>query len=195
MSPRPEAPLPPAAPARRSPFGVGLAVAALAVLADRLSKLWLLDGVDIARVGPVEVLPFFDLVMVWNRGVSFGMFQSGDEAGRWMLIGLALAISAVLVVWMWRADSGRLAVALGLVVGGALSNVHDRFIYGAVADFFLLHAGEWRFPAFNLADSAITVGVALLLLDSLLAPGEAKRAGAQPPNGSASGGPGDDEAR
>ncbi len=151
---------------------LGLAVAALVFAADRLSKALLLDL--LREHGPVvELTPFFNLVMVWNRGVSFGMFQSG-ETGRWLLSALALAIVVGLVVWLRRAEPWWLAAGLGGVIGGALGNVCDRLWYdeGAVADFFDFHVAGWHWPAFNIADAAIVVGVGLILLEALLARGK-----------------------
>src|SRR5690606_35073313 len=106
-----------------------------------------------------------------NRGVSFGMFQSG-EAGRWLLSALALGIVAALLVWLRRVRVWWLAVGLGGVIGGAVGNVFDRLWYaeGAVADFFDFHLAGWHWPAFNVADAAIVVGVGLILLDAVLAP-------------------------
>lgn len=150
---------------------LGLAVAAVVFALDRISKALLLDV--LRSHGPVvEVTPFFNLVMVWNRGVSFGMFQSG-EVGRWALSGLALAIVAGLLLWLRRVDVWWLAVGLGGIVGGALGNAFDRIWYdaGAVADFFDFHVAGWHWPAFNVADSAIVVGVVLILLDAVLARG------------------------
>lgn len=150
---------------------LGLAVAAVVFAVDRGSKALLLDLLK--SHGPVvEVTPFFNLVMVWNRGVSFGMFQSG-EAGRWLLSALALAIVAGLFLWLRRVDAWWLAAGLGGIIGGALGNVFDRLWYdeGAVADFFDFHVAGWHWPAFNVADAAIVVGVGLILLDAALARG------------------------
>jgi signal peptidase II len=158
---------------------LGLAVAAIVFVVDRISKALLLDVMR--EHGPVvELTPFFNLVMVWNRGVSFGMFQSG-ETGRWLLSALAIAIVAGLVVWLRRAEVWWLGAGLGGIIGGALGNVFDRLWYdeGAVADFFDFHVAGWHWPAFNVADAAIVVGVALLLLDGLLARGREGEAGAK----------------
>ena len=118
----------------------------------------------IEEKGRVAVTPYLDLVMVWNRGVSYGLFQQEGDLGRWLLIAIGLAGSALFAWWMWRADRFLTALSLGLVVGGALSNVIDRLAYGAVADFFLLHAGGFEWYVFNLADAWIVVGVAGLML-------------------------------
>ena len=112
----------------------------------------------------IEITPFFNLVMVWNQGISFGLFQSETP---YILIGLALAISALFAFWLSKATGWVQAIALGLVIGGALGNVIDRFRFGAVADFFDFHAFGWHYPAFNIADSCIVIGIALLLYDGL----------------------------
>lgn len=151
---------------------LGLAVAAVVFVLDRASKAWLLDVMR-AHGPVVELTSFFNLVMVWNSGVSFGMFQSG-ELGRYLLSALALAIVAGLVLWLRRVEVWWLGAGLGAVIGGALGNVVDRLWYaeGAVADFFDLHVAGWHWPAFNLADAAIVAGVGLILLDALLARGK-----------------------
>jgi signal peptidase II len=150
---------------------LGLAVAAVVFVLDRATKAWLLDVMR-AHGPVVELTPFFNLVMVWNRGVSFGMLQSG-ETGRYLLSALALAIVAGLVVWLRRVDVWWLGAGLGGVIGGALGNVVDRLWYaeGAVADFFDFHVAGWHWPAFNVADAAIVSGVGLILLDALLVRG------------------------
>ena len=109
----------------------------------------------------VEVLPVLNLVAVRNDGVSFGML--GGLAPWWALVGLALGIMAALLVWLWRTQSRLLGAALGLVLGGALGNVLDRLRHGGVTDFLDFHFAGYHWPAFNLADSAIFLGVALLL--------------------------------
>lgn len=144
-----------------------LAVAASALVLDQASKWWILTHVmQPPRIIPVT--PFFNLVLGWNRGVSFGLFAVGAEIGAWFLPALALAIVAGLAVWLWRTESGLVAGALGLIVGGALGNVVDRLRFdGAVADFLDLHAFGYHWPAFNVADSAITVGAMILVAESL----------------------------
>ena len=145
---------------------VSLAIAAVLIVADQITKWIILERVMV----PPRIIPvtdFFNLVLVWNRGVSFGLFSDGDPSQRWILIGVALAVTTALTVWLWRADRWSVALALGLVIGGALGNVIDRLRFGAVADFLDFHVAGFHWPAFNLADSAITVGVALLVFDSL----------------------------
>ena len=143
---------------------LGLAVAAAGIVVDQAHKAWMLGPFAIAEKGRVEVTPFLDLVMVWNRGVSYGLLSQDGELGRWVLVLVGLG-GALLFGW-WLLQTRRLlsAVSLGLVIGGALSNVIDRLVHGAVADFFLLHAGRFQWYVFNLADVWIVAGVVGLLI-------------------------------
>ncbi|GAC1494819.1 MAG: signal peptidase II [Bradyrhizobium sp.] len=148
-------------------------MAAIAVLAlDQASKLWLLFVFDIARRGAVQVTPFFDLVLAWNAGISFGWFQSESAVAQIALMGIKAVAVIVLAIWMARSRTLLATVALGLIIGGAIGNAIDRFAYGAVVDFALFHVqiGEKAFSwyVFNLADVAIVAGVAALLYDSFL---------------------------
>lgn len=132
---------------------------------DQVSKRIMLDLVfDPPAI--ISVTSFFNLVPVWNRGISFGLF-GGAETSRWILVVLALAIVALLLVWLLRAGQGVVRFALLLVIGGALGNVIDRIVYGAVVDFIDIHGFGWHWPAFNVADMAIVVGTAMLLYDGL----------------------------
>lgn len=141
-----------------------LFIGALIVVDQSVKHLMLSMVFDPPRI--IEVSSFFNLVPVWNSGVSFGLF--GDsESSRWILVGLALAIVIVLLVWMVRAGGGMVVFALTLVVGGALGNVVDRIVYGAVIDFVDIHGFGFHWPAFNVADTTIVVGTALLFYDSL----------------------------
>lgn len=146
---------------------------ALAVIAaDQASKIWLMEYLiggpeGAAGGGFVELAPFANLVAVWNYGISFGIFNSGEASGVWMLTAVAALIVGVLLYWLGRTVSPFVAAALGLVIGGAVGNVIDRLRYGKVFDFLDIHLLGWHWPAFNLADAAITVGVALLFLDAL----------------------------
>jgi signal peptidase II len=148
----------------------GLGVAALVVVLDQASKAVVLagftgDGLD-DRIG---VTPFFNLVLTFNRGVSFGLFNAAGSTGSALVLSLvAAAIVLGLVWWLSRATSLLLAVSIGLIVGGAIGNVVDRIRLGEVVDFLDFHIGSWHWPAFNLADTAICLGVAGLLLDGLL---------------------------
>ena len=199
---------------------IGIPVAVVGVVLDQLSKWWMLawalrpeEGlsagsfVDLmlttdksltATGGTLAtVTPFFDLFLAWNRGISFSILRSDSPAAAWIFAGVALAIVVGLLVWLQRLGRAWPAVALGLIVGGALGNVLDRVRYGAVVDFLYFHGDAYpgfcnalgkvglgwldcRWPAFNVADSAIFVGVAMLLIDGLFGPSEkAKKASNQ----------------
>lgn len=147
---------------------LGLAAAAAVALADQASKWWLAQTILPRQGRAIELLPFVNLVEVWNRGMSFGLFNQAQAS--WAFVVLAALISAVLLAWLARAERPLTALSLGLVLGGAAGNVVDRLRFGAVFDFLDVHAAGWHWPAFNLADSAISVGVALLLLDGLSGP-------------------------
>jgi signal peptidase II len=147
---------------------LGIATAVIAIAADQLCKWWMLDVVDIDARPPIAVTPFFNLVMVWNKGVSFGLFSGHDQP--LILSMLALAICAILAAWLMKAHTRLVAFALGLVIGGALGNVIDRLRFGAVADFFDFYIGNAHWPAFNIADSCIFIGVVLLCIDSMVTP-------------------------
>lgn len=149
--------------------GFGSAVTVVTYIADQASKLWLLFVADIAAKGPFPVTSFFDLTLVWNRGISYGMFQQHSELGRWFLVIGSVAASAWLYAILWRAPDRLTAASLGLLIGGALGNAADRLMYGAVFDFAHFHIGDWSWYVFNVADVAIVVGVAGLLYDSLIA--------------------------
>ena len=149
----------------------GLVLAAVIFAADQASKAWMLDY--LAVEGPlgrgqfVAVADFLNLVVVWNRGVSFGMFSGHLDAMRWALSGLAILVSLILAVWLFRTRDRLVALGLGCVIGGAIGNVVDRVRFGAVFDFLDFHAYGYHWPAFNIADSGIFVGVAALLIDGL----------------------------
>jgi signal peptidase II len=147
---------------------LGLAVAALTVLADQASKLWLLFAFDLGAKGTVTVTPFFDLVLVWNRGISYGLLTQRSDLGRFALIAFAIAASLALIMWLARVTSPLTAAAIGLIIGGAIGNAIDRIAYGAVADFFAFHAFGFEWYIFNIADVAIVAGVIGLLYDSLV---------------------------
>jgi len=159
----------------------GWLVALAALIADQLSKNYLLYSLDFRSLGPaarIQVLPFFDLVMVWNRGVSYGLFQAGSFAGTLILTIFSLVAVVALSWWLIKAERPILGVGLGLVIGGALGNVIDRILYGAVADFFHFYAFGHDWYVFNVADAAITVGVVVLLLDAFVRP-ESKSVGSR----------------
>ena len=152
----------------------GFAVAVIVLVLDQVVK-WLMLTVVLDLPEPITlysthpgitVTGFFNLVMVWNRGVSFGLLASDSEVTRWVLVGFALVVSGVLAVWMARTPRPMLRLVLGAIIGGALGNVVDRARFGAVADFFDVHAFGYHWPAFNIADSAISLGVVVLLIDA-----------------------------
>ena len=151
-------------PGRLRRLGLGLAFATMAL--DQLTKWWIVNFV-MNPPSVIEVTPFFNLVLGLNRGVSFGMFSSGSNLSRWLLTALALAIVCALALWLWRAEKPWLAVALGLIIGGAIGNVIDRAMVGAVVDFLDFHVADYHWPTFNVADMAITCGAAVLIWDSV----------------------------
>jgi signal peptidase II len=168
----------PAAPPRRSDVmlrgwlwgpmsALGLSIAALVVLADQANKAWMLYVYDIAAKGTVALTPFFDLVLVWNQGISYGLLPQEGALGRWGLILFAFGASFALAVWLARITSPLTAASIGLIIGGAIGNAIDRVAYGAVADFFSLHAFGFEWYVFNIADTAIVAGVVGLLYESL----------------------------
>jgi len=147
-------------------FRQGRVVALVVFVWDQISK-WLI--LDLFASGPrvIELTGFFNLVLAWNRGISFGMFGASSAVGVWILVALALVISAVLTRFLAKAETRVAALGFALVIGGALGNVIDRGRFGAVVDFLDVHAMGYHWPAFNVADSAITIGAAILILESL----------------------------
>lgn len=147
---------------------IAFALVVTVFLLDQVLKWWLLGPFALAVRGRYELLPFFDLVLVWNRGISYGLFPQESEMGRYLLIALMLAITAFLF-WQMFKGAGRLAMlAYALVAGGALGNVLDRIVHGAVVDYALIHWGDFAWYVFNLADVAIVAGVLILVYDFLL---------------------------
>jgi signal peptidase II len=151
---------------------LGVTVAVLTCLVDQALKFWLLSGFDLADRGRVAVMPFFDLVLTWNTGISYGLFPQQGPLGEWALFAFKLAAVIFLWVWLARATWRVTAVALGLIIGGAIGNAIDRLHWPGVMDFVLFHietAGfEFRWYVFNFADVAIVAGVLALLYESLL---------------------------
>jgi signal peptidase II len=145
---------------------LGLGIAALLAFFDQLSKWWVM-GFLVPQAQVITITPFFNIVSVWNRGISFGLFGGGSEANAWILSFIALGIIVGLVFWLRRVQKKVEIIAIGLVIGGAFGNVVDRLRFGAVADFLDFHLAGYHWPAFNLADAGITIGAGLLILDSL----------------------------
>ena len=152
---------------RTSLILLGILAALVVLAADQASKWWVLSVLDLPALGSVAVLPVLNLTMVWNRGVTFGLFNT---LGAWgaSAIGVgALLVVCVLGVWLTRAERALVACALGAIAGGAVGNVIDRLRFGAVVDFIHAHAFGWSWYVFNIADAAIVCGVAALLLDGM----------------------------
>lgn len=147
---------------------LGLGFALFIFIADQLLKWTIINVLDLRDWGQISLLPFFDLTWTENRGVSMGFLTAGSELERWLLVGFTSCIATIVAVWLWRERRLGDTLALGLVLGGALGNILDRVRYGFVVDFLDLHIGEWRpFLVFNLADAAISIGVAILLIRAL----------------------------
>lgn len=139
----------------------------LILVADQLTKLWILFGLNMREGDRIEVTPFFDLLMVWNRGISYGLFQQSSDIGRWILV--VVGLIACVVVWIWanRSQSKWLVIGASLIIGGGIGNTIDRIAYGAVADFASLHAFGFYWYVFNIADVAIVAGFLLLMYEML----------------------------
>jgi signal peptidase II len=168
-----------AGPAPMTPALRSGILAALAVLIlDQAAKLWLLFVFEIGRRGAVEVTPFFDLVLAWNTGISYGWFSESGPVGQAILVAIKAIAVVVLAIWMAKSQTRLATIALGLIIGGAIGNAIDRFAYGAVVDFALFHVQiggkPFNWYVFNLADVAIVAGVAALLYDSFLGAPAAK---------------------
>jgi signal peptidase II len=151
----------------------GLLAAAIALILDQGSKMLMLYKLGFAHMGPgqaIPILPFFNLVMVWNPGVSYGLFPASGPIGTAVLALFSVAAVGALGWWLWISDRLTLTVGLGLVIGGALGNLIDRVVYGKVADFFHFYGLGYDWYVFNVADAAITFGVIALLYDALLKP-------------------------
>jgi signal peptidase II len=147
----------------------GVSAALIVGMLDQASKLWLYFAYDLAAKSPVKVLPFLDLVLTWNKGISYGLFQQDSAFGQWALFGIKIAASIFLWIWLSQAGTRLTALSLGLIIGGALGNAVDRLAHGAVMDFVHLHTPGYGFNwyVFNLSDTAIVAGVALLLYESI----------------------------
>lgn len=149
----------------------GVAIALATLLADQASKQWLLFSFDIAARQPVRLAPFLDIVLARNRGISYSLFSAETETGRLTLLAITLVATAALGVWLARSRKPVVVAALGLLIGGALGNAYDRWMFGAVTDFVWFHAGSFSWYIFNGADVAITVGVTILVAESFFGGG------------------------
>ncbi len=155
---------------RLLPRELGVIAAALSLLADQGSKLFLLYGAGFAEMTPgttIPVLPFFNLVMVWNPGISYGLFPASSWVGTAALVTFSLGAVAGLAYWLWSITSLSLGIGVGMVIGGALGNLIDRLVYGRVADFFHFHGFGYDWYVFNVADIAITLGAVAIIYEVL----------------------------
>jgi signal peptidase II len=145
---------------------------------DQAVKLWLIYVTDLGSRGVITLAPFLALVLTWNTGISYGLFPQEGPLGQWALLAIKAIAAVLLWIWLARASSPLTAVALGLIIGGAIGNAVDRLAYGAVADFLLFHITteniDFKWYVFNIADVAIVLGVAALLYETLLGTGAAK---------------------
>lgn len=161
-----------------TPLRAGIVAAVIALVLDQATKLWLLFVFELGRKGAIQVTPFFDLVLAWNTGISYGLFQQDGPIGAAVLLGFKVIAVIALAIWMARSKTRLATIGLGLIIGGAIGNAIDRVAYGAVVDFALFHI-QWggktlNWYVFNIADAAIVVGVAALLYDSFRGPGAVK---------------------
>jgi len=148
---------------------IGLALAALIAIVDQAVKLWVIGPLALRQVRHIDLLPFFDLTYMENRGISLGMLQASTMEMRWLLVGMTAVIALVVLVWMMREKALGEIAGLALILGGALGNIKDRFELGYVIDYADFHIGTFRpFLIFNIADAAITIGVVIILARSLL---------------------------
>jgi signal peptidase II len=145
---------------------LALAAAALVVVLDQASKWWIVERL-MQPPKIVPVAPFLDIVLVWNRGITFGLFNKAGAAQPIVFTALAIVIGAGLLLWLKGVRQGWVAVAIGAILGGAVGNVLDRLRFGAVVDFIDVHVAGWHWPAFNVADSAITVAVVAIAAEAL----------------------------
>jgi signal peptidase II len=143
---------------------LGLLIATLVFVLDQLSKFWILRIVNLDEREPIQITPFMDLAMAWNKGVSYGLLSTHMQG---LLVALSVAIAIMLVFWLRKTSKPLSAASYGLLIGGALGNALDRVLHGAVADFVLLHWGTWNWYIFNMADIAIVAGVIVLLYDAI----------------------------
>jgi signal peptidase II len=147
---------------------LGLLIAFLATLIDQISKWWFMEVLLKPPTNFIHVMPSLNFVKAWNKGISFSMFSSDSEVGRWLLVAMSFAITVWLIVWLRKETEKHIQIALGLIIGGAIGNVIDRIRLGAVADFIDVYVGTYHWPAFNGADSFIFIGAAIILISSFI---------------------------
>lgn len=151
---------------------IGIFIVVFSLVADQLSKLWIKA---LLIKGPIAVTENFNLVLFYNSGVSFSMLRLEQPWGPWLLSGLSLCIVVFLCIWLIRSRSALLASGLGLIIGGALGNITDRIVHGAVIDFLDFHVLNYHWPAFNVADTVIVCGAVVIILDSIVVARSAKK--------------------
>jgi signal peptidase II len=151
------------------PRVAGGLLALIVLAADQASKLWLLYGIAMVDGQRIVLTPFFNIYLLWNPGISYSLFPQATAMGRFALLALTALATILLAVWLWRTNGRLSALALGAIIGGALGNGYDRFAYGAVADFCDFHIQGWHWYVFNIADTAIVLGVVALAYDGLFA--------------------------
>ncbi|OYU48306.1 MAG: signal peptidase II [Rhizobiales bacterium PAR1] len=147
---------------------LGLITAVVIFLLDQISKLWLILGTEIRLTYPWPVTPFFDLTVVWNYGISYGLFQQHSELGRWALTLFKLGAAVFLTFWLRKSANRLETVGIGMIIGGAIGNALDRVLHGAVFDFAHFHVGDFSWYVFNIADAGIVIGVGFMLLGQIL---------------------------
>ena len=153
----------------RTHRSLGFAIALAVLLLDQASKYWVVAGLALPTRDGIELLPVFRFLWVENFGVSMGFLTAGSDGERWLLVLATAAIAIGVAVWLWRETRRIDAIALGLVMGGAVGNILDRARLGYVQDFLNLHFGAWSpFYVFNIADVGVSMGVTLLVLRALV---------------------------
>ncbi len=151
-------------------YRLGFIIVFFALTLDRVSKWWIMEVLELPKIQMVQILPIFNLQWAENRGISFSLLTADGDFGRWALVALTGAIVIGLGIWLKTVQTRVLAIALGLIIGGAIGNIYDRAVFGYVADFLQFHVGDWSFAVFNLADSCISIGAILLIWDSFFGP-------------------------
>ena len=153
----------------------GLMLASFLFIADQAVKFIMIGPLALQSRRQIHIISFFDLTWAENRGVSMGFLEANSDAQRWLLVALTALIAGIVAVWMWREKLRGDVLALSMVLGGALGNIVDRIRFGYVVDFVHLHAGPWSFYVFNVADAAISIGVAILLVRALASKSDSGR--------------------
>ncbi|MGY0482305.1 signal peptidase II [Endobacter medicaginis] len=157
-------------PVSRRALGWAVVMFAIVLVADQASKSWMLHGFDLPARGSAAILPGLNFTMVWNHGVTFGMFNGLGALGPVLLAGFAVAVILGLIWWLIRTPFPATGAALGAIIGGAIGNIVDRLRYGAVVDFIHAHAFGWSWYVFNIADAAVVCGVGVLLFENFRRP-------------------------